>query len=502
MRLAGLMFAAGIAHGAVVSHQWTGSTLGLKLDDGAAEIEWISPVAFRFTRIWGPQADRLPKITHEAVKVELEPRDRSLLMRSRYMNVEVDLADLRLAVRSGETSIAELKLEPKAGGLALHLAPLDKVFGGAAFFFSRSGYGMHVRAPQRCSIDAARGVIEAPATQSFDYVFYYGPAPKEILDQHQTVTGPSSVPDTALLTLPVARVPASASELENVKLNSWDDLAALVRRLIQGSFAATLYPALDLAVIEGAPGEVRQRAADLAAWMPVVYRSGGGVAIDRALRETWRPYWITYYREALDRGYPLIRPLPMQSWRDANADRQMDVFMIGDELLLAPVVAPGGKRQLELPMGIWTDLRTNKEYRGRQTIEVDAPVGSVPLFSRNGALFPMARPSVMELHYLPSLGGEFFLWEPDLSENSQFHASPAGDYYRLEIETHVKRTYEWVMHHMGAAREIADEKTSYTRVPDRAALRPNTWWHDAANNNLHVMLEAEPKSDRIVNVSF
>jgi hypothetical protein len=41
-----------------VSHQWRGSTLTLKLDDGAAELEWISGVAFRFTRTWGEQADR------------------------------------------------------------------------------------------------------------------------------------------------------------------------------------------------------------------------------------------------------------------------------------------------------------------------------------------------------------------------------------------------------------------------------------------------------------
>ena len=41
------------AHGAVVSRDWGDGKLTLKLDDGAAEMEWISPVAFRFARILG-----------------------------------------------------------------------------------------------------------------------------------------------------------------------------------------------------------------------------------------------------------------------------------------------------------------------------------------------------------------------------------------------------------------------------------------------------------------
>jgi hypothetical protein len=238
-----------------------------------------------------------------------------------------------------------------------------------------------------------------------------------------------------------------------------------------------------------------------------VYGEG---AVDRTTRDQWKPYWITYLQEAHDRGYPLIRPLVMQFSRDPNSDRQRDVFMLGDELLLAPVVAAGGKRRLELPMGIWTDLRTNQEYKGRQTIEVDAPAGQVPMFSRNGALFPVARADVadggganiMELHYFPALGGEFFLWEPLTSDNSQFHASPAADYYRLESETKVRRTYDWIVHHMGAPREVKEDATVYARVTDRGRLRPGAWWHDAARNDLHVMLRAEAGSDRIINIAF
>jgi len=198
----------------------------------------------------------------------------------------------------------------------------------------------------------------------------------------------------------------------------------------------------------------------------------------------------------------VIRPLPFQFSRDTNADRQADVFMLGDEVLMAPVLGPGARRRVELPKGNWTDLRTNIEYRGNQAIEVDAPMGRVPMFVRNGWIVPLAASGKMELHYFPSLGGEFFLWEPEVNENSQFHAAPAGDFTRVEIETQVRRTYEWVLHHVGAPRSVAEAENVYKKVETRELLESGAWWHDAARNDLHVMVRAEAGSDRIVNVSF
>jgi len=66
----------------------------------------------------------------------------------------------------------------------------------------------------------------------------------------------------------------------------------------------------------------------------------------------------------------------------------------------------------------------------------------------------------------------------------------------------VRRTYEWVTHHTKPAREVAEESTVYEKVMERAMLKPGTWWHDDARNDLHVMLRVETGSDRIVNISF
>jgi hypothetical protein len=275
-----------------------------------------------------------------------------------------------------------------------------------------------------------------------------------------------------------------------------------VLRLSEWSLSAVLYPALDVDSFAAAPADIRQRAAALSTMLPILYSSSGGGAIDATARDAWKPYLTTYLREAHDRGYPLIRPLPIQFSKDANSDRQTDVFMLGDELLLAPLLGPGNRRRVELPLGNWTELSSNTEYRGRQTIEVNAPVAQVPTFVRNGSLLPIAAQGKMELHYFPSLGAEFFLWESNQEDNSMFHAAPAGDYMRVELETQVRRTYEWVIHHTKPAKEVAEDASIYMKVADRAMLVPGTWWHDSARNDLHIVLRAQAGEDRIVNISF
>jgi alpha-glucosidase len=63
--------------------------------------------------------------------------------------------------------------------------------------------------------------------------------------------------------------------------------------------------------------------------------------------------------------------------------------MVGDDLLVAPILSPGiTSRLVYLPRGTWYDYWTNKKYSGGTTIRVDAPLETVPLFVRGGAIIP------------------------------------------------------------------------------------------------------------------
>jgi alpha-glucosidase (family GH31 glycosyl hydrolase) len=501
MRAGILLIALSAAHAGVLSRDWENGKLTLQLDDGVAELEWISGTAFRFSHGTASLAV-LPQIKHDPIALEFEDTRSILKMRGRYITVEIDKATAKLRVSANDETISTLSVDPAPEGFSLHVGPLGKVFGLAGpeesqrFFFTAS-YGIFVRAPRECTFDLAHGLIRAHA--SIDLIFYYGPTPKEIFEQHQTVTGRTEITAQSLRLPSADRLPLAATQLPKTPLDTWNALSTIVRTLNEWSLSAVLYPTLDLSTLGAARGEIAKRASDLAAMLPLLY---GDANVHLDIRAAWTPYLVTYLREAYDRGYPLIRPLPVQFSRDKNLDPQPDVFMLGDEVLLAPVVAPGSRRTLKLPRGLWTDLRTNVEYNGNQSIEIDAPPGQVPTFARNGAVLPLAAKTAMELHYFPSLGGEFFLWESSLRENSQFHAAPAGDFTRVEIESKVARTYEWVIHHAKRPIDVEENSTSYKSVRQRSSLKAGTWWHDGARKDLHVMVHSEAGADKIVNISF
>jgi dsDNA-binding SOS-regulon protein len=115
-------------------------------------------------------------------------------------------------------------------------------------------------------------------------------------------------------------------------------------------------------------------------------------------------------------------------------------------------------------------------------------------------MIPMAASEKMELHYFPSSCGEFFLWEGD--GNSQFHAAPAGEELRLEIESKVARSYEWVVHRAGAVARVYEESGVYVQEAEREKLRDGSWWLDERRGDLHIVVRAKAGEDRVVMVGF
>ncbi len=78
-------------------------------------------------------------------------------------------------------------------------------------------------------------------------------------------------------------------------------------------------------------------------------------------------------------------------------EHEADEYYLGDFLLVAPVLTPGGKREVWLPPGEWRDWWTHEVVglAGQATtIQVDAPLGQPPLYVRSGAILAMLRPTI------------------------------------------------------------------------------------------------------------
>jgi alpha-glucosidase len=108
------------------------------------------------------------------------------------------------------------------------------------------------------------------------------------------------------------------------------------------------------------------------------------------LRYRLLPFLYTTLEEAHRTGVPLFRPLVLTYQDDTNTFNLDDQFMVGDDLLVAPVLKPDVTRRLVyLPKGVWYDYWTNRKYQGGGVISVEAPLETVPMFVRAGAIIPM-----------------------------------------------------------------------------------------------------------------
>src|SRR5215216_2063199 len=108
------------------------------------------------------------------------------------------------------------------------------------------------------------------------------------------------------------------------------------------------------------------------------------------LRYTLLPYLYTALEEAHRTGLPLFRPLVLNYQLDSNTFNLDDEFIIGEDLLVAPILQPNQtSRLVYLPAGAWYDYWTNKKYAGGTMISVDAPLDVVPMFVRGGAIIPV-----------------------------------------------------------------------------------------------------------------
>ncbi len=136
------------------------------------------------------------------------------------------------------------------------------------------------------------------------------------------------------------------------------------------------------------------------------------------LRYRLLPFLYTTLEEAHRTGVPVFRPLLLNYQTDANTLDIDDEFMIGTDLLVAPILKQGAtSRRVYLPAGIWYDYWTNRQIAGGHMIDADAPLETVPLYVRGGAIIPMGP----EMNYVGEKPTDPITFEiyPDSQANAQ-----------------------------------------------------------------------------------
>ncbi|WP_328503985.1 glycoside hydrolase family 31 protein [Streptomyces sp. NBC_00457] len=188
----------------------------------------------------------------------------------------------------------------------------------------------------------------------------------------------------------------------------WPGLRASLALVMGLGLCGVPYSGPDVGGFDGSPSpELYLRWFQLGAYLPL-FRTHASLRAGR--REPWEfgpevleharvalverrrllPYFVTLAHLARRTGAPYVRPL----WWGAPEDRALrnceDAFLLGDSLLVAPVLGPGAdRRAVQLPRGRWYDTVTEQAYDGPAQVLVDAPLSRIPVLARAGAVVPV-----------------------------------------------------------------------------------------------------------------
>jgi alpha-D-xyloside xylohydrolase len=129
---------------------------------------------------------------------------------------------------------------------------------------------------------------------------------------------------------------------------------------------------------------------------------GGTQALDvfrkfSVLHMSLFPYRYAAAQESAKTGMPIMRALVLEYQNDAQARTAKDEYLFGPDFLVAPVVDQGTQRAVYLPPGEWVEYWTGKQVAGGKAVVADAPVETIPLWVRAGAVLPKIPEDVMTL---------------------------------------------------------------------------------------------------------
>lgn len=102
------------------------------------------------------------------------------------------------------------------------------------------------------------------------------------------------------------------------------------------------------------------------------------------------PYTRSSLYQSTQTGMPVTRALVFAYPGDATLSDTWNEYLYGENLLVAPVTTAGAQsRKVYLPEGKWMDYNDKRTvYGGKQTVTAASPLGTIPLFVREGAIIP------------------------------------------------------------------------------------------------------------------
>jgi len=225
------------------------------------------------------------------------------------------------------------------------------------------------------------GALAAP----YPYVLY-----SDLYDHKEFIRGVANMGFSGILWTP---------ELRNA-----NDPEDLIRRL--QSVALSPMALINAWYIKNPPWKQVERNANNADrlapdWESVEAKCRGVMELRMRLIPYLHAAFVRYQRH----GMPPFRALVMDYPDDPATWAVDDQYLVGESLLVAPVVAGQSARNVYLPAGDWFDFWSGTRHPGKQRLRVTPPLEQIPIFVKEGSILPLAEatlhtadPAAFRLH--------------------------------------------------------------------------------------------------------
>lgn len=111
------------------------------------------------------------------------------------------------------------------------------------------------------------------------------------------------------------------------------------------------------------------------------------------LRYSLLPYLYSCAYRASDAGIPMMRPLFLEFQDDLTTYHIEHQYMLGDSIMVVPILDERESCRLYLPEGIWYDLWTQESLQDGKWISYKTPIDIIPLFVKAGSIIPTCEPT-------------------------------------------------------------------------------------------------------------
>ena len=261
------------------------------------------------------------------------------------------------------------------------------------------------------------------------------------------------------------------------------------------------------------------------------------------IRARLEPQLHQWGLDAIHKGIPILRPLPWHYPGDPHTHSIDDQYLLGPDLLVAPMVHAGESRSVYLPDGDWIDLWNHSLHSGPRQVPVSPALHEIPLFVRASAYdlyaglvegYRTTPPSPLEIEWVGSKNERgvartaYYLRPGQEQATFRFRltqrtdapmpigirlAAPAGIHVsprqivRFMLEPNQTREIEFDLHIPAAhpvgtypmRLEVRGEEQDWP-FPDLALVRPPAWWvagpFPGGIGSAHPFDPAEISSDR------